>query len=1244
MADQGVHMVEVVSNDLKVKEKNKMDCTILDYFTKLRNETEHGRINGGIELLKYLLGQSSNQNDSKEFKYAIRRLIRGLGASKTSSRLGFYTTLTVFLIMHPEMSIEDIVSIVDSELHPVNSNNKGENADIYMGRILVYGALIRSKILLKSTIELQKQIIQDLIKGGRQRSYLSLPSILFFIEFVNQVDVKEIKKLVCPIVEVEFGKPWSEQTLDTIYALLVIKDKYPLIVNTPFWKEHFGTGGVTKESLTDIAKILVDLPKVILCHHPVFKLFCQNLTSGELITEFWMYIDQKFTKPSRIDEHLSVEIFKLILSNTADKSVLPALLSTNYIQHMLKKFYGNKKHDKDEVLVAFKEILHLLASATTSIDTKLKTQIAVLKKLMLYPGDLMIEKKTGTKVVQMITGNLSLEGIKKVSKIYRDIIENTIPKEIPDTKTKTFWTNTERIYAAHLLTRLMGYSVTLMEQEWRLEQLKFLFTQGLCEMQNVGVDLAPQLKEAFYHALDHKLPKLNDLRNILSDLVHYLDTHLKNETLKLRNPFSNEAKTAWEKVINLIEKLENNSRKAEAVPVFHTMNLHMGLQLFSDPRMAIMAINELESCYERLVKKTKKSKIAISKKKEDEPEWVEVVVDLLLSFYSKNDHLLRSLVGCVFPHICPYVTPAAIHQILAVFDIRDREGPLVTEGEVNERDTSDSEFNDDSEDDSEVDEELSDEEMQCSTDNNDSDSNEESINEDEDDTVTDRLRMAVRQALGEASVQTDDEDIDVDEIDDVEGKRLNESLSAAFRILRENRQSRSKKQEKSAQALTHFRIRVIDLLETYLECGPSMAIVLDMILPLFVLLEYCIKDPHQKPLLDRTRSCLKKLAAVKKFRDTQNVDEDLLTVILKALIEKGERTTSVYQEMSDKLAECCTFLVRCAQQADVSTISIVEIYAENLTAFFKRRDCVLSPMLFKSILHLQWEGNWQLAPLLVDFAFDDTIRSFRRKHALEFLTVFYQNRRLVHLDTKHSDTRIKMEKKLCKNVVNTLQELSNMHRVENKQPVLNNGNEIGKEVKQRYVYNLLLLLRHIYIQHAPKAWNWEDIKKALITYRAHASLAKDTRTACNRLAAQIGISFNVSVKKSVPSLKVNGETKNATSDIKDIEENSDTCSNSDTPTLANSDVKKKKKNKGKQKEKQLLKKEARLLREKTLSEGFESFNFSAFASHNEQSESEPLQNGNSQSESTSPNSSQKRPFKQTPDGNKSKRRKSMQTD
>ncbi|OAD61876.1 Myb-binding protein 1A [Eufriesea mexicana] len=920
MADEAMHMVEVVSNDFEMTNTNKMDCTILDYFTKLKNEIESERIHGGIALL----------NDSQEFKYAIKRLIRSLGSSKTTSRIGFYTTLTVYLIMNPETSIEQFLSIVNSELHPVNSNSKSENGDIYMGRILAYGTLIRSKILLNSTCEIQLQIIQDLINAGKQRSYLSIVSVSFLVEFVNQIDAECIKQSVWPVIEKEFGKPWTEQTLDSFYALLVIKNKCPSLVNE-FSKKHFGTENIiTKETMDDIVKVLLDLPRIISCHHPIFKFFCENLVSTELIIDFWTHIDQKFTKPSKTDEYLVVQILKFILSNTIDKSILPSLLSPNYVQHMLKKCTGSKYHNKDEVILGFKEVLNLLILATNSDDTKLKIQIAVLKKLILYPGDLMIEKKTGIKVIQMLTGNLNLDGIKKVSKIYRDIIENTIPRNKLNTKAESFWTNAERIYAAHLLTRLMGHPKTLVDKEWRLDQLKFLFTYGLCEMPNVGVDLAPQFKETFYHALDHKLPRLNDLRNILSELVHFLDIHLKKQTLKLRNPLGNEANNSWEKVMCLIKNLENNSRKTEAVPVFHTMNLHMGLQLFSDSQMAIMAIDELQSCYERLLKKSKKHKINSNKTQDDEPEWVEVVVDLLLSFYSKNSHLLRSLVGCVFPHICSYVTPTAIHQILAVLDVRDDKGPLITKNGFNneeEENSSETESNSDSDNDDKINEENINNEVETSTDN-DSDSNEESMNEDEDEdededeTVTDRLRMAVRQALGDASVQTDDEDINV-------------------------------------------------------------------------------------------------------------------------------------------------------------------------------------------ILQLQWDGNWHLTPLLVDFAFDSTVRSFRRGYALEFLTIFYNNSRLVHSDKKHSDVRIKMEKKLYKNTISTFQGLSDMYKVENRQIVATDNNKIGKEVKQRYICLLFSLLRSIYTHHLPQAWNWNNIGNVLKTYRAHVSFAKDTKAAYNRLAAQIGIPLNM---------------------------------------------------------------------------------------------------------------------------------------
>ncbi|KAG5310642.1 DPO5 polymerase, partial [Acromyrmex insinuator] len=1232
------HMAEMVS-DMSVQPKmGRTYSNILDNFNQLKDNNPSVRLNGGVALLNYI--HNTDQND-KELDLALVKMVARLGSSLTSTRTGFYSTLTVFLMTHPDTSVEKLLSIMNTQLHPAGSNLKSENADIYMGRILLCGAVIRSKLLARNSVEMQQQIMEILLNAGKKRSYLSFISTMFLSEFIIQLDIESIKN-VWPIVEKEIGKPWSEQTLDTFYMLLILRDKHPSLVNHKFLKQHLGmTEIITKESIEDIVRLLTALLRIVSYQHPVFKLFCEKLVVTEFVADFWKGIDQKFIKPSKSDEYIAVEMLRLILLNVTDKTVIPSLLSPNLLQHMLKRFSICKKNRNDEVLMAFRKVLHLVVSTTKDEDIKTKTQLSILKKLILHPGDLMIEKKTGVKVIQIIMGNLRIDGIKKLSQLYREITENKAIKEREGTKTE-FWTNAERSYTAQLLTKLMGRPETFLDQNWRLEQLIFLFNYGLCEVSDVGIELAQQFKDSFYRALDYKLPKLDNARNLLSALVHNLDSKLQSNMIRLRSPLNDAAADAWKKVTDLIEKLEKNTKHSEALPIFHTMNLHMGLQLFSDPEMAIMSINELQCCYERLSKKSKKHKKLNNTVTEEEPEWVEVVVDLLLSLLSKNDHLFRSLVGCVFPHICSYLTPSAVHQILAVLDIKNTQKTLTTK-QNDDDDSSGIESESDNEEDEEEESVSNDEVLSKSESESDSSKNED---EDEDETMTDKLRIALHQALGDAAMKTDDEDIDVDEIDEEEGKRLDKSLAAAFKAFRENQQARSKKQGKTSQALMHFRARVIDLLQIYLETSPSMAITLDMIVPLFALLEFCIKDPHQESLAYRIRACLKKLSTVKKFKDTTNVDETLLTTVLKALIEKGERSASVCQELNDKLAECCTFLVRCAQQANLSTENIVEIYGKNLTAFFKQRDCVLSHMLFKGVLQLCWEDNWQLALLLVDFAFDSSIRYFRRNQALELLLIFYNNNRLLNMSTKYIDVRMNLETTLYKNTINTFKETCNLHVNDGQSTLCNVSAQ--KNVLQKFIGHLLMLLRLVHARCLTKAWDWQTVKMALINYRSQYSLSGDTKIAYNKLAADIGVPLNLPSKKDNVKLNSSNDTvsqSNGKQSIigsqngktSDLEEEKEEEEELEETVHSNNEQKKRRKNKNKQREKQLLKKEARELRAKVMSQDIKPFNFSSVSLPENEDTTEFIQNGNLHDQSTNSKASQKR--NQMEDDRESKRRK-----
>lgn len=130
---------------------------------------------------------------------------------------------------------------------------------------------------------------------------------------------------------------------------------------------------------------------------------------------------------------------------------VPSLITPNFMQNVLKSVVTNKRKPNDEVVIKFKQFLDLLVVAMKREGVQSKTQVNLLKKLILYPGDLSIEKKTGTRVIQMLTMSLSLEGVKKLSKIYREITAASKPKEkanIPEA-----WTNVERIYAGQMLTR-----------------------------------------------------------------------------------------------------------------------------------------------------------------------------------------------------------------------------------------------------------------------------------------------------------------------------------------------------------------------------------------------------------------------------------------------------------------------------------------------------------------------------------------------------------------------------------------------------------------------------------------------------------------------------------------------------------------------------------------------------------------------------------------------------------------------
>lgn len=467
---------------------------------------------------------------------------------------------------------------------------------------------------------------------------------------------------------------------------------------------------------------------------------------------------------------------------------------------------------------------------------------------------------------------------------------------------------------------------------------------------------------------------------------------------KLEKQFPKENMECWEMLTEVCQKLEKNESKSKVDKVFLILLYQLGLFLFSEPthvKIARSSIIELKSCYDRYKGLKKKQKQIKDNIANDEPEWVEVVVEVLLSILSIESSVLRSVVQCVFRLLWEYLTPSCIGQIVSVLDPDSETNPL----------TQDSESEGEEEEDNKSDD-AGEESVNENTENgdimsDDSDSGMEDEDEDEDIKPPDQLRIAVQKALGSAAApDTDTESIDADMLTEEEGKKLDEALAEAFKQFNQGKSKRTKKDRKNKKALADFRIRVLDLIDIYLEKDPSMDICLGMIAPLTRCLEFCMQDNQFKELENRLRKTIKNLTKIKKFTSTGDVTAETLQEYLKSIIDKGDRSHFMYQALGDIITYFAVFIIHCSQKLETNVSKppkklkksslIVDTFKGYVENYFRNRNCLLPIIFFHNVLQTEWEGKFKLLPIIITNVFDNTVRQFRRNEGLNLIIGFYQ--------------------------------------------------------------------------------------------------------------------------------------------------------------------------------------------------------------------------------------------------------------
>lgn len=152
---------------------------------------------------------------------------------------------------------------------------------------------------------------------------------------------------------------------------------------------------------------------------------------------------------------------------------------------------------------------------------------------------------------------------------------------------------------------------------------------------------------------------------------------------------------------------------------------------------------------------------------------------------------------------------------------------------------------------------------------------------------------------------------------------------------------------------THFKIRILDLLDTFLNKQPQSAHVPRIVLPLVKIVISC--GPDERQLSEKTTGILR--ARIGKLRDIPTGGFDKANVLedLQSLHELARKM--VVPEASG----CSIYLSRVLQGSE----QVLDIYRASVDDFVQRKNSKLAPALLKDFIVRQAGYTWGLREHIV---------------------------------------------------------------------------------------------------------------------------------------------------------------------------------------------------------------------------------------------------------------------------------------
>ncbi|KXN82577.1 DNA polymerase V [Leucoagaricus sp. SymC.cos] len=963
--------------------------------------------------------------NAQDVSYSIRRLIRGLASPRESSRLGFAVALTELLSRIDTVTCAQIVTLIMDSSKPQGSMTGQEERDVLFARLFGLMSVIQSGLVVRpgsllasasasaelSTLAGYTGILSELIALGEKKSWLresAWYAILLGVDVLHQAEVSWKADAVEATVQQLFVdyKSWSPEK---IAVALKTQSLYPEKDWAKLFAPVFKSGDLlSSTNLQALARIL----KESSAEDGEGSVKSGGVSWKPQLHFVWQYLlEQYFPRPNSsnapkgsfqdffrtvVDESLfsatsssqrkywGFQVFQKALSRV-DEEHMPMLFTKNFMRSWINHL---SNHDN---------YLHKIAQQTaTEVQAFVKQNphlgFSLILQLTGVHGSQNFDTLTKTKTVGSIVSSLDATGIQKyIQWLFSQVDEfNTTDGDaIQVINHKRQWT-IEQLFA------LVRNGSIPKSDEWVQSVLDWLIVHGLFLVKKKSSKtpitaartvahppFSDDLRKCCRARLLSCLSELNTYTTplrigdktvktsaVASDGEFWVSKVLKSITalegdskhVSLAVEVDEDDQELRQKAQELVKKLKTVKDQQDTVRGAELLLLATTLQHYCVDEAEDIHSNSLEACIngtmrmfpEGKKKKKQKESKKTEKEVEDAHEPVDILVDTIIGFLERSTAYLKTTANQVFSLLSESMKESSVDLILTQLERRD---PTVEEDEDTEMDG------------------LSDENDEGGSEDERSESHEEADDdEDVDDVEALELRNKIEQALRVNGIELATENSDSEEeelMDDEQMMVIDEQLVEVFRS--RTNEKKSGKHDAQREA-THFKIRVLDLVDTYVRKQPSNPLVLRFIAPLVDLMTTTGSDEHQ--LSEKTKGIFSN-----RIVPNSDTPKDLVVKTYKDIHHFARRVRvpglqSAFKQASLQVTKCLLNL----GSEDV----VVEAYRSSLVDFFTRKNSALQPVFFEDFLRQNRSIGWKLRQNILEGS-DKALNGHRQSQAFQFL-------------------------------------------------------------------------------------------------------------------------------------------------------------------------------------------------------------------------------------------------------------------